>query len=255
MIANKVDMKMIGYIIGSIIRIPFIISPSYQLFQYKDETKRAQQISLQMFISFIITETLMSLRNLSQFICRDETHPTNTYNLEKLSLVINSILSVFLQVQATMMLLWIKLGLTDIKYRNRLLYPICLGLLLLVAECGLHLLIYFLLRENQYNKYEKLFGILVNSFIIINAICPFPFGGFNQSDYKKIPFFTVVSGACENICWFVIYHLCFDKGFTKISGIVGNFGAASCHLVNLGLYIKWKKEHNDRTTYTKVSEI
>ena len=117
----------------------------------------------------------------------------------------------------------------------------------MLVEFGLHILIYFSLRDKKYEDYEILFGLLVNSFIIINAICPLPFDNFKykQDDYKKVPLFTVITGIVENISWLVIYYLYFAGKFTGTSGIIGNFVGACIHLVHLGFYKHWKNKNDE----------
>ena len=240
-------------ILGAVISVPYDLSLFYPLIQYQRQKIRAEQIPTRMYISFLITSTIVSARNVILF-------DTNTGAQLFIMVASVSLTIIFIST------IW----LFRIKFRNHKT-KILMLILLLIGSVLLMIAIFIIVGLLKYHQRISSCSIGITAFqivttiiILINTIVPFPFDNFTQCDYKKVPLVTVISGILDNIGWIVITITVFTKKLkndseTDISidtlSFIANGGSFFFNIVHVLFYIYWKCKSDKKIDYTIVTEI
>lgn len=257
-------------ILGAIISVPYDLSLFYPLIQYHRQKIRAEQIPIRMYISFFITSTIVSARNIF-FVNVNNTSARNAVfddnGTDTNFIIFTTVASVSLAIIfiSTMWLFWIKFRNRNYKTQILILFSLLITNFVLMIDIFLIMRFLKKLQETEVNTIGiTVFQIVTTIVILINTIVPFPFDNFTQCDYKKVPFITVITGIFDNIGWIVITITIFSNesipGTTIFSHIdilsfIANGGSLFLNIVHVLFYIYWKYKNDKKIDYTIVTEI
>ena len=254
---NMENVKFIFAILGAVISVPYDLSLFFPLIQYQRQKIRAEQIPTRMYLSFLITSTIVSARNV---IFVDKKNDRNFFMFVTVASV-----SLTITFTSTMWLFWIKFRNRNCKTQFLILSSLLITNLLLMIDV---LIIVWVLNSHPNSIGIMVFQIVTTIVILINTIVPFPFDNFTQCDYKKVPLVTVITGIFDNIGWIVITFTKFDSeqdntpkiimgtlNNEETFGFVANGGSLLLNIVHVLFYIYWKYKNDKKIDYTIVTEI
>ena len=245
----SIDENLLA-ILGAVISVPYDLSLFYPLIQYQRQKIRAEQIPIRMYISFLITSTIVSARNV---ILVDTPAQGNSDLIMFIIVASVSLAIIFISI---IWLFWIKFQNRNCKTQILMLILLLIGSLFILSD--IILIIQKVKKDISQIPDNETARIILKCIttvvILINTIVPFPFDNFTKCDYKKVPLVTVITGIFDNIGWIVITHYKQEREL-NIFGYVANGGSLFLNIVHVLFYIYWKYKNDNTIDYTIVTEI